>query len=169
VNVLAFDYRGYGQSRREHPSEARWREDAEWALAYLTATRGVAAGSIVLDGRALGANLAVEVAAAHPELAGVVVEEPLEAPMKAVFGDARAGLVPAHLLVRDRWDTETAAEGLKTPLLWVHRSSRQDRQAGQEFYQRVTARKEQVWLTDSRDEAKNYSAALRRWMDDLRP
>jgi hypothetical protein len=66
VNVLAFDYRGYGQSQFAHPSEARWRQDSEWALQYLTATRHVDPRTIVLDGRALGANLALEVAAAHP-------------------------------------------------------------------------------------------------------
>src|SRR5579859_4411629 len=92
VNVLAFDYRGYGQSAFVHPSEARWREDAESALLYLTATRHVDAHSIVLDGSALGANLALEVAAAHPELAGVVLESPLDSPMNEIFADPRAKL-----------------------------------------------------------------------------
>ena len=32
VNVLAFDYRGYGQSQFARPSEAHWRQDAEWAI-----------------------------------------------------------------------------------------------------------------------------------------
>ena len=72
VNVLAFDYRGYGQSQFVRPSEAHWRQDAEWAIAYLTGTRHVAPGAIVLDGTGLGANLALEEAAAHPELAGVI-------------------------------------------------------------------------------------------------
>ncbi len=70
VNVLAFDYRGYGQSQFVRPSEAHWRQDAEWAIEYLTGTRHVAPGTIVLDGTGLGANLALEEAAAHPELAG---------------------------------------------------------------------------------------------------
>jgi len=47
------DYRGYGQSKFARPSEARWREDAESALRYLTATRHIAANSIVLVGRDL--------------------------------------------------------------------------------------------------------------------
>ena len=32
LNILAFDYRGYGQSQFSHPTQARWREDAEWCL-----------------------------------------------------------------------------------------------------------------------------------------
>src|SRR5580658_2412832 len=81
VNILAFDYRGYGQSLFAHPTEARWRQDAEWALEYLTATRHLPAGAIVVDGSALGANLALEIAAAHPELAGVVLQSPLASPV----------------------------------------------------------------------------------------
>jgi len=56
VNVLAFDYRGYGQSQFARPSEARWREDAEWALHYLTGTRQAAAGSVVVMGSKPGAG-----------------------------------------------------------------------------------------------------------------
>ena len=104
VNIFAFDYRGYGQSVFAHPSEARWREDAESALNYLTATRHIDPHTIVLDGTALGANLALEVAAAHPELAGVVLNAPLDNPVAAIFNDPRARLVPAHLLVSDRYD-----------------------------------------------------------------
>ena len=119
VNVMAFDYRGYGQSQFVHPSEAHWREDADWALGYLTGTRHVAAETIFLDGKELGANLALEVGAAHAELGGVVLESPLASPMSTIFDDPRAGLVPARLLVRDRYDAEKAASGLLIPSLWL--------------------------------------------------
>ena len=115
VNVLAFDYRGYGQSQFVRPSEAHWRQDAEWAIQYLTETRHIDPGAIVLDGEGLGANLALEEAAAHPELAGVIVESPLEDPMSAIFNDARARLVPARLLVRDRYDLNAAAADVRVP------------------------------------------------------
>ena len=121
VNVLAFDYRGYGQSEFARPSEARWRQDAEWALQYLSETRHIDRGAIVLDGDGLGANLALEVAAAHPELAGVVLDSPLEEPMAAIFHDPRARLVPARLLVRDRYDLNAPATALRIPSLWFER------------------------------------------------
>src|ERR1700733_9027486 len=57
VNVLAFDYRGYGASQFVRPSEAHWHEDANWAVEYLIGTRQIDAGTIVLDGAGLGANL----------------------------------------------------------------------------------------------------------------
>jgi len=169
LNVFAFDYRGYGASKFERPSEARWREDAESAIKYLTNTRGVPAGSLILVGRGLGANLALEVAAAHPELAGLVMDEPLARPADAIFGDARARLVPAHLLVSERWDWNPPAAKLSIPSLWFYRlhASGKGQQDRQEAYQLVTARKERAWLTESSDATKDYDAALSRWLDDL--
>ena len=123
VNVLAFDYRGYGQSQFARPSEAHWREDAGWAIEYLTATRHIDPATIVLDGDGLGANLALEMAAAHAELAGVVMDSPLQTPMDAIFNDARAHLVPAHLLVRDRYDLNAAASAVRVPVLWFEREN----------------------------------------------
>jgi pimeloyl-ACP methyl ester carboxylesterase len=169
LNVLAFDYRGYGQSQFAHPSEAHWREDAEWALGYLTATRHVAANAIIVDGRGLGANLALELAAAHPELAGLVADSPLERPLSAVFGDPRARLVPARLLVRDRYDAEQAADKLIIPTLWFAWTP----SPGQpgiiekpDAYEKVHAKKTIVWLTSTHNRNKDVADALLRWLDD---
>jgi pimeloyl-ACP methyl ester carboxylesterase len=167
LNVLAFDYRGYGQSRFEHPSETRLREDAEWAIAYLTATRGVAAGEIVLDGSALGANLALEVAAAHPELAGVVIEEPAQEPMKAIFADPRAGLVPAKLLVRDRWELGEAAKQVRMPVLWMSFSGGRAAAVPKGLRIETEAPTMRVWLTDRDLKTGARAKALSRWLDDL--
>lgn len=171
VNTLAFDYRGYGQSQFAHPSEARWREDADWALQYLTATRHVPAGSIILDGSALGANLALEVAAAHPEVAGVIVQDPLEGPVGAIFGDPRARLVPAHLLARDRYDADRAAAALRIPSFWLVAAPASGKIAGQsqlpEGYDRIAAPKMLVWVTPGANQAERPASALSRWLDDL--
>lgn len=139
LNVLAFDYRGYGQSRFERPSEAKWWQDAEWALAYLTGTRHVDPHSIVIIGSGLGADVGLEVAAAHPELAGIVLDEPVASPVNVIFNDPRAKLVPAHLLVRDRYDLDDSAEKLRVPSLWVMNGS----QSGMPF-NRVNAPKKRV-------------------------
>jgi hypothetical protein len=165
LNVFAFDYRGYGQSQFQRPSEARWREDADWAIQYLTGTRHVAAGSIVLEGQALGANLALEVAAAHPELAGVVLDSPMESPMNAVFNDPRAHMVPAHLLVRDRFDAVQAAARLRIPSLWIYQARNPPHSINPEPQQVVTAPKMVVWQYEAGDE----KSSLSRWLDDLAP
>jgi len=169
LNVFAFDYRGYGASNFMRPSEAHWREDADSAIEYLTGTRHIPAGSLVLFGRGLGANLALETAAAHPELAGLVMDDPLPAPQDAVFRDPRSKLVPAHLLVRDRWNLNPPAASLRIPSLWFYRTPApgEPEQNNQEAYQLVTARKQRVRLTASSDATKTGNSALTRWLDDL--
>jgi hypothetical protein len=169
MSVFAIDYRGYGLSTFKRPSEAHWRQDAESAIEYLTQTRHIPAGSLVLIGRGLGANLALEAAAAHPELAGLVLDDPLPAPADTIFADPRAKLVPAHLLARDQWDADTPAASLRIPSLWFYRTTLpgEAEQKTREAYRLVTARKEQVWLTQSPDEMRTDYDALTRWLDDL--
>jgi pimeloyl-ACP methyl ester carboxylesterase len=170
LNVFAFDYRGYGQSRFVHPSEQHWREDAESSIAYLVGTRHIPATSLILVGKNLGANLAVATAAAHPELAGVVLEEPLEFPSAVIFSDSRARLVPAHALVRDRWQLSASAANLRISSLWIYwtnASKNTDQEDKPEAYQQVTARKMLTWMTDSAGTSKTYADTLSRWLDDL--
>lgn len=169
-NVFAFDYRGYGQSQFVHPSEVRWREDTDSAIRYLTGTRHLAPGSLVLIGKDLGANLALETASAHPDLAGVVLENPLESPTTAIFNDARARLVPARLLVSDRWNTNASASNLLIPSLWFYWTAGQSAGTDQdspEAYQKAPARKMLVWLSNSPDEQKQFDAAVTNWLDQL--
>ena len=170
VNVLAFDYRGYGQSQFVRPSEAHWRQDAEWAMQYLTGTRHVAPGDVVLDGTGLGANLALEEAAAHPELAGVIVETPDAEPMRAIFSDARARMVPAHLLVRDGYDLNAAAAEVRVPVLWFawdERSAAGVVPREPEAYERIAGRKMLVWLNPAKSIDMQIVDTLARWLDEL--
>jgi hypothetical protein len=170
LNIFVFDYRGYGQSHFVHPSELRWREDSDSAIKYLTDTRHVAANSIVVIGRELGGNLALEVGDAYPDLAGVVVEQPLESPTTAIFNDPRARLVPVRLLVRDQWDTDAAASNLRIPSLWFYWTPKHGTEAQTDsppIYDKVPSRKMLVWLTDSSDEKKQFELALKRWLDEL--
>lgn len=170
VDVMAFDYRGYGQSRFVHPGESNWRQDAESALQYLTATRHIDPHKIVLVGSGLGANLALEVAAAHPELAGVLLESPLEAPVNAILTDPRAHFVPARLLVGDRYNTAAPAAALRIPSLWFFQYA-QPQQTGspQSFsaFEKVPAAKTQVWLPPSPDPNRIFRAEFSRWIETL--
>lgn len=164
VNVFAFDYRGYGRSEFAHPSETHWSEDAAWALDYLTATRHVDPRSIVVTGDGLGANLAIEVAAAHPELAGVIARGPLTNAAGTIFDDPRARLVPARLLVSDRWNLSSAAAELRIPSLWLLAGNGG---AAPEAIHSVSARKTLVWVGTGAVAEKNYADALTRWLSEL--
>ena len=171
LNVFAFDYRGYGGSAPAHPSEAGWRQDAEAAITYLTSTRHIPPASLLIAGKDLGANLALELAAAHSDLAGVVLDQPLAHPMGPVFNDPRAKLVPARTLVSDRFDLNAPAAALRLPLLWFHRADLQHARYmdSPTAYQHVTARKSIVLLPAAAESAEEFRVALRRWLDDLGP
>jgi hypothetical protein len=108
------------------------------------------------------------VASGHPDLAGVVLDQPLESPTAAIFNDPRARLVPAHVLVSDRWDTEAAASNLLIPSLWIYRTSA-DTSKNPIPYSKVSARKMIVWLSGSSDESQQFQAALTGWLDQLSP
>lgn len=165
LNVFAFDYRGYGTSAFERPSESHWRQDTDWAIAYLRDTRHIAPGSMIVVGSGLGANLALEVAAAHPELAGVALEDPLTSPANLIFHDPRAQLVPARLLNRDRWDIGSAAAHLQIPSLWLVQKEMQSSPPGDGAYERVTARKTRVWIQGDANHVE--VSTMNRWLDDL--
>ncbi len=170
VNILAFDYRGYGQSQFVRPTETHWRQDADWALKYLTQTRHTPPNTIVLDGEGLGANLAIEVAAAHPELAGVILESPSPSPMDVIFSDPRARLVPARLLIRDRYDLNTAASRLRIPALWFEWNARDGTTGLNEepaAFRRIADHKTLVWLNSQANANQDFSEAVGLWLDNL--
>lgn len=169
LNVFAFDYRGYGASQFVHPSQMHWVEDAESALDYLTGTRHLASSSILLAGNGLGANLALEIAAEQPDLAGVILDRPIADPTSAIFTDSRASLVPAHWLVGDRWDLASPAAGLHIPSLWFFSTSAARASSGsvQSAYQSVPSSKMSVWIGSGPDASTQQSTALARWLDAL--
>jgi len=169
VNIFTFDYRGYGLSHFVHPSEARWRDDAESALNYLIGTRHIPPGSIVLAGKDLGADLALEMAGAHPELAGVILDNPLPDPTRAIFDDPRARLVPAHLLVSDRWNLMNPARNLRTPSLWffLADSTPQVRSVDGQLFGVAKSLKMDVWLNSQSHDSADIANALSRWLDGL--
>ncbi|HET7104547.1 MAG TPA: alpha/beta fold hydrolase [Terracidiphilus sp.] len=170
LNILAFDYRGYGQSQFIHPSESRWREDADSALEYLTGTRHIPARSILLVGKGLGATLALQIAAAHPGLAGVVLEEPRTSAMQAIFNDPRARLVPAHVLVKDRWRVDAPAASLRIPSLWIYLAQDQRATSAAEapdIFTQASGPKSLLQIPSGDGTQSAYTDALDGWLKTL--
>jgi acetyl esterase/lipase len=165
LNIFAIDYRGYGQSAPSRPSEKQLRQDAEWSLTWLTLTRQIAPKSIVVFGSELGANLAAELASDHPELAGVVLDQPLQNPMNPVFQDSRSKLVPAQALVIDRFDLNKSAAKLTIPSLWIVPTNQP---VSPTAFQLVQSPKRQVWLTVPTTKDKHFAEALNRWLDEVK-
>jgi uncharacterized protein len=164
LDILAFDYRGYGQSKFVRPSEITWRQDATSAFDYLTGTRHIDSHSIVIVGSGLGANLALAIAAAHPDAAGVVLQAPIDAPANAIFNDARATLVPARLLVRDRFDLNAPVAALRVPSLWLINQGSTAQAALDPIYEKVKAPKMRALVSADETTAQ----PLKSWLTNLK-
>ena len=76
VNLLIFDYRGYGDSTGSPTEEGTYR-DVETAWRYLVEERGLAPGEIVVYGRSMGGPIASWLAA-RQEPAGLIVDSSFE-------------------------------------------------------------------------------------------
>ncbi len=165
--LFAIDYRGYGDSIQlsgsSRPSEKMLLQDAESALDYLTATRHLNPSHIVVFGNGLGADIAAQLAVRHSSLAGAILDAPPINPTNAIFGDPRSRLVPAHLLVADRYDLAQAARQLTQPSLWLFPQDLPANPAAQ-F---TSAPRTQVWLLTPFPSHPQFTAAISRWLDDL--
>lgn len=121
VNVLAFDYSGYGQSTGK-PSETATRADVDAAWNWLTQTRGIAAGSIVLQGRSLGGGVAADLAARLTDQgippAGLIMESTFTSIPD--MGADKYPWLPVRLLARFRYESARALERTRIPALFIH-------------------------------------------------
>ncbi len=115
VNVLAFDYRGYGRSEGR-PSEEGTYLDAQAAHAWLV-QRGFEAKRILAHGESLGGGVVTELARREP-LGGLVLQSTF-----ARITDVGAELfpwLPVRTLARIRYDSIGKLPDLRVPVLVLH-------------------------------------------------
>jgi fermentation-respiration switch protein FrsA (DUF1100 family) len=115
VNVLLFDYRGYGRSHGR-PSEEGTYRDAEAAHAWLVA-RGFAPTHIIAFGESLGGAVVAELARRAP-LAGLVLQSTFTS-----IPDVGAELfpfLPVRRLASIHYDTRAKLPGIHVPVLIMH-------------------------------------------------
>jgi len=117
IDVLVFDYRGYGLSGDTPPSEDGLYRDGRAALAWLLARTQRPAQRVVLYGESLGAAVAVELARGAAPRALV-----LQSPFTSLADAAAANYpwLPVRLLLRDRYDSLAKVASLRVPLLILH-------------------------------------------------
>ena len=115
LDVLLFDYRGYGRSVGR-PSEAGTYRDARGARAALLREPGVHPERLLYLGESLGAAVALELAVEHPP-AGLI----LQSAFTSVRDMARLHypVVPSAL-VPDAYHSLRLIRRLRAPLLVIH-------------------------------------------------
>ena len=102
LSVLAFDYRGYGESaERPHPSEDRMVADAVSAWEYLTATRHIQPDHVLVFGTGVGVSIGVQLLQHYGPGAGLIAYNADPTVEARVRADGRAKLYPFHLVFHD--------------------------------------------------------------------
>ncbi len=116
LNVLIFDYQGYGNSTGK-PSEQGMYHDVKTAWDYLTIERKIPSGKIIVFGRSLGgavaAWLADEVNPGALVLASAFTSMPDMAAVMYPY-------LPARYLCRFKYNTLEHVRSLKCPILVAH-------------------------------------------------
>ncbi len=116
VSVLIFDYPGYGRSGGR-PSEVGCYAAAEAAYTWLTREQGIEPSQVLLYGRSLGGAVAAELGGRRPHRALVLVSPPTSLPDVALD---YFPLLPARLLMRNRFDTLARVGQCSRPVFVAH-------------------------------------------------
>jgi fermentation-respiration switch protein FrsA (DUF1100 family) len=115
LNVLIFDYRGYGKSKGR-PSENGLYLDAEAVYEYLVNKRNISPRKIIAYGESLGGSVAVDLAERR-EMGGVIIEEGFTS-----VGDMAKKILPwiPAFIYKSEFDALRKVKNIKSPILIFH-------------------------------------------------
>ncbi len=170
LNLLAFDYRGYGESEGA-PSEEGLYKDASAAYRYLREQLGVEPGRIVVFGHSLGSAVAVDLASRVP-VAGVIVEGALTSVLER--GQELYPYIPVRWIGRSRFSSIDKISRVTVPKLFLHASGDEviPIAHGRRLFEAASEPKTFVQLNgghgDTFDvDSTRYFGAIRRFLSDL--
>lgn len=139
-SVLSIDYRGFGKSSAELPSEDAAAEDAEAAWRWLAGQHPERRRFVF--GHSLGGAVAVRLAAGRDDVAGLMVEGSFTS-IPDVARTMAWGWLPVGPLITQRFDAASRIGTVKAPVLVVHGA--EDRiikpELGRALYERAPAPK----------------------------
>jgi len=116
LDTFAVDYEGYGASGGA-PSEANLYRDADAAWAWLTKSKGIDAGHIVIWGYSLGGGVATWCASKHTPRA-VILESTFTS-----IPDVGAQIypwLPVRLIAHSHFANSSRVTSIKSPVLFGH-------------------------------------------------
>jgi alpha-beta hydrolase superfamily lysophospholipase len=116
-SVLAIDYRGFGKSTNELPSETMAYEDARAAWEWLAAKYPKQPRYIF--GHSLGGAIAIELATQVTDESGTIVEGTFTS-IPDVASSMKWGWLPVGPLITQRFESASKVEKIGSPLLVVH-------------------------------------------------
>ena len=116
VNLLAFDYRGFGESSGA-PDERGLYDDATASYQYLARSLGVPPERLVLFGHSLGSGVAIELASRVPA-AGLIVEGAYTSVVDR--GQELYPFFPIALMATQRFPSLERVRLIDLPKLFLH-------------------------------------------------
>lgn len=119
-SVLLIDYRGYGKSKGNFPTETQLYQDAEIAWNYLVNQQKIPPHQIFIYGHSLGGAVAIELAVKHPEAAGVIVQNSFTSMANTIARYPYVRIFPINLILTNRFDSINKVKSLRIPVLFVH-------------------------------------------------
>ncbi len=115
--VLAIDYRGFGKSEGDMPSEASVYADAQAAWDHV---RTLAPGAKrFLHGHSLGGAVAVEMAKRNPDASGLILEATFTS-IPDMVKETKYGWLPVSFLITQRFNSLDKIDDIRMPTLFVH-------------------------------------------------
>ena len=116
LSLLAFDYRGYGESGGS-PSEQGLYRDAQAAYRYLRETRRVPPERIVVFGHSLGSAVAVDLVS-RVSAAGLILDG---APTSVIdLGQELYPYIPVRWIAASRFNSVKKVPEIRIPKLFLH-------------------------------------------------
>ena len=150
LNVLIFDYRGYGSSGGS-PSEEGLYLDASAVFGYLVNIRKVPSDRLIVYGESLGAAVAVELAGKH-NLAGIIIEGGFSSVKE--MGKRVFPFIPSFIY-KSRFDSLSWIKEVNVPKLFFH--AREDEvvplELGRKVYDVASGPKEFVLIDGGHNDA----------------
>ncbi len=169
LNVLVFDYRGFGRSGGK-PSEEGTYRDVEAAWGYLVRSRRIDPGTIAVIGRSLGGPIAAWLC--QTRMPGALV---LESTFTSAVDVAEYHYptAPAELLFGDTYNTAGFLARIRCPVLVVH--SPEDEiipyKLGEKLFKLIQGPKEFLLIHGSHnsgfvESSSQYATVLERFLSE---
>lgn len=145
LNVLIFDYRGYGRSEGKISDEWGLYADTDAVYDYLIHEQGVKVENIVLLGESLGSTAAIDLASRR-NCGALIVGSGLSS--ASDMGMKAFPWLPRwlHHLARNRFDSEGKIANIKCPVLITHGTHDEviPVDQGRKLYERASAPKKLI-------------------------
>ncbi len=146
-SVLLASYRGYGDNPGQ-PTEKDLISDSALVLEWLFKKEGISSKEVVLFGESLGSGVAIALAAQYPVKA-LIFDGAFSS--ASDVGQSAYPFLPVQWLMKDRWDSESRIQKVKSPLLFIH--SKKDSivpfRFAHKLFQVANEPKKHIWLEDS--------------------